>query len=416
MPSWTRLPSDQKRPLSREIILRILESRDPEAARVLAARPDSAPEVLYFLAEEGDLAIRRAVAANPSTPTHANRLLADDGDDEVRAELARKIGRLLPGLPTEARDKLRAMTIDTLEVLARDQLPRVRQILAEEIKSLDCVPKKVIQHLARDVETVAAPILEYSPLLSDADLIDLITSAQARYVLVAIAKRKDLRSNVADAIVAVQDIPSVAALLENATADIRQRTLEKVVDHAERIREWHQPLVQRPDLSQRAIRRIAEFVSAALLERLALRNGLDEKTRQHLKARMRSRLEENPALMGGERGIAEEVAGLERDGKLDDAFIARAAEAGRRELVVAALAHLAHVSQDVVTRIFQSGSAKPVVALVWRAGLGMRAAFRIQSAILKLPARELLPARDGVRFPMSEEEMRWHLDYFEVPA
>ena len=131
---------------------------------------------------------------------------------------------------------------------------------------------------------------------------------------------------------------------------------------------------------------------------------------------MRERLDENPALSGSENNLADEVAGLDRDGKLDDAFVARAAEAGRRDLVVAALAHLANVSHEVVTRIFQSGSAKPVVSLVWRAGLGMRAAFRIQNSILKLPARELLPARDGVRFPLTEEEMRWHLDYFEVPA
>ena len=185
---------------------------------------------------------------------------------------------------TEARNKLRAMTIETLEVLARDQLPRVRQILAEEIKALDCVPKRVIKELARDVENVAAPILEYSPLLSDADLKDLITSAQARFVLVAIAKRRALSATVADAIVSARDVPAVAALLENCTADIRQRTLEKVVDHAERIREWHLPLVQRSDLSQRAIRRIAEFASSALVEKLAQRHHLDEKTRLHLKS------------------------------------------------------------------------------------------------------------------------------------
>jgi hypothetical protein len=28
----------------------------------------------------------------------------------------------------------------------------------------------------------------------------------------------------------------------------------------------------------------------------------------------------------------------------------------------------------------------------------------------------LLPARDGVRFPLSDEEMLWHLNYFGVTA
>jgi hypothetical protein len=33
-----------------------------------------------------------------------------------------------------------------------------------------------------------------------------------------------------------------------------------------------------------------------------------------------------------------------------------------------------------------------------------------------LPARDLMPARDGVDFPMGENEMRWHLSYFGVRA
>jgi hypothetical protein len=45
----------------------------------------------------------------------------------------------------------------------------------------------------------------------------------------------------------------------------------------------------------------------------------------------------------------------------------------------------------------------------------MRIGFKIQSMLLKLPADELLPARAGVAFPLSEEEMRWHLSYFGFP-
>jgi hypothetical protein len=45
----------------------------------------------------------------------------------------------------------------------------------------------------------------------------------------------------------------------------------------------------------------------------------------------------------------------------------------------------------------------------------MRAAFKIQRFVMKLPADELLPARNGAFFPLPEEEMRWHLNYFGVP-
>ena len=48
-----------------------------------------------------------------------------------------------------------------LDILARDQLPRVRQIVSEEIKHAINVPPGIIKRLSRDVEhIVAAPILE----------------------------------------------------------------------------------------------------------------------------------------------------------------------------------------------------------------------------------------------------------------
>jgi hypothetical protein len=44
----------------------------------------------------------------------------------------------------------------------------------------------------------------------------------------------------------------------------------------------------------------------------------------------------------------------------------------------------------------------------------MRAAFKIQTGIMRLPTHELLPARGGTSFPLSKEEMRWHLAYFGI--
>ncbi|HEY1838265.1 MAG TPA: DUF2336 domain-containing protein [Rhizomicrobium sp.] len=399
--------------LSRDDVLRILEERDRTARAQLAGRADAPPESLFFLAREGSDEARRAVAANPSTPAHANRLLADDTDDEVRTELARKIGRLMPQLSREQSKKLRMLTIETLERLAKDALPRVRAVLAQEIKSLDCVPRRVIRALARDVEQVSAPILEYSPLLSDADLLDIITTAQARFALTAIARRRPLGASVSEAIAVALDVPAVAELLSNSQAQIRQRTLDKIVDHAAKVRAWHLPLVLRGDLSQRAIRRIAGFVSGALIEKLSERQSLDDKTRQQLNQRMRARIDEGDTDDAPDHPKIN-VEALFRAGKLDDGFVEAAAESGHRDQVAAALAFLARAPLEVVQRVLQTATARPVTALVWRAGLSMRAAFKIQRYVLRLKASELLPARAGIDFPMSEDEMRWHLDYFGI--
>lgn len=412
---WQNLP----RILSRADILAILEGSDARARAWLGMRSDVAPEVLYFLASEGESEARRAVAANPATPAHANRRLADDADEEVRAELARKVGRLLPSLPAQASERAHALTLETLECLARDQLPRVRQILAEEIKALDCVPKEVIRRLARDVERVAAPILEFSPLLSDADLIEILTTAHANFALKAVAARRPLSAEVSDAVAAARDVPAIAILLENADAQIREQTLERIAERAEKIKDWHRPLAFRHDLSSRVIRRIAGFVSAALLEGLAARNNLDEETRRHLAREMQARLTEDADAEEAAKSAAQATAEIERlfkERKLDDDYVGQVAEAGKREAITHALALLSGTSPEMAKRIIDSQSAKPVISLVWLAGLSMRTAFKVQSLILRLPAHELLPARDGIHFPMGENEMRWHLGYFGVRA
>jgi uncharacterized protein (DUF2336 family) len=402
--------------MSREEVLARLEHRAQIAQHELAGRTDAEPEVLHYLAEHGAPATRRAVAANPAAPATANRRLADDDDSDVRSELARKIARLMPNLSADEGAHLHALTIETLERLARDQEAKVRAVLAEEIKTLDCIPKFIVLTLARDLESiVAAPILEYSPLLSDADLMEVIATAKADEVLSAIARRKPVAPAVCDAIVSSLDVPAIAALLANADAKIREKTLEDIAAQAEQIQSWHLPLVLRTDLSKRAVLRISSFVGASLVEQLTTRYGLDTDVDRQLKKALRLRLQEegkhDPEPV---QAAAREVEQARDAGRLDESFVEQAANLGQRETVVLALSALARVPDATVRKIFASRSAKPVVALVWRAGLSMRLAFKIQSFVMKLAAGELLPARGGVHFPMTEDEMRWHLGYFGV--
>ncbi|HWD27008.1 MAG TPA: DUF2336 domain-containing protein [Rhizomicrobium sp.] len=412
-------PSAPAPALTRERALALLEQRSQIAQHDLAGRTDAGGEVLDYLAQNGAPATRRAVAANTAAPARTNRHLADDLDDEVRCELARKIARLMPNLSDEESAHVRGLTIETLERLAKDQAAHVRAVLADEIKTMDCIPRFIVLTLARDVENlVAAPILEYSPLLSDTDLMEIIAAAKAEEVLAAIARRRPVSQKVADAIVSSLDIPAIASLIANPDASIREKTLDALAQQAEKIQSWHVPLVLRADLSKRAIWRIASFVGSSLIEQLVTRYGLDDEIGQRLNKELRSRLQDE---RGGETAAApdnaaREVAAARAAGKLDEVFVDQAAQAGQREAVMLALGLLAHVPEAKVRKIFDARLAKPVTALVWRAGLSMRLAFKIQSFVLRLPTAELLPARAGVHFPMTEDEMRWHLGYFDVAS
>ncbi|MBN9588770.1 MAG: DUF2336 domain-containing protein [Alphaproteobacteria bacterium] len=398
--------------------LDMLDSRTRQGSAELAGRTDAGPDVLHYLATHGAAATRAAVAANPATTAVTNRHLADDTSEDVRAELAAKIARLMPGLAERESSHIYALTIETLECLARDAAVRVRAILAEAVKAMDCIPHDIVMTLARDLNAiVASPILEYSPLLSSADLIEIIACGQVSEALAAIARRRNVHGDVSARLVQTLDVSAVAALLVNPDAKIRKATMDRIIDQAEEIGAWQMPLALRADLSARAIRRIAALVGSSIIERLAARNDLSEMTRMRLNRELRARLAEGEDIAepdGERRAPADIVAAARAEGRLDDSFVEQAAQRGHRELVVQALAALAQVDPATVRKILASGTAKPVVSLVWHAHLSMRVAFKIQTFLLKLPARDVLPARAGIAFPLPREEMRWHLSYFNV--
>lgn len=390
-----------------------------EAQRLeLAERKDAKPEILYYLAGDPLPEVRRRVAGNAATPRQADRLLVDDPDTEVRCALARKIARLLPDLPDDTAEKLRELTIEVLEALARDQLPRVRAIIAEEICRSRRVPEHIVQALARDVEAmVAAPVLQYSPLLSDDDLKEIIASGCAQGALEAIARREGVNEGVSDAIVATVDVPAIAALLANPNAQIREETLDRLVEDAESITAWHRPLVMRPGLSVRALRRIATFVAVSLLDTLAERHDLDKATMDEIRLRVRTRIESSDSVDGEPDARERARAEIERAvaaGELDDSYVADAAEAGDGALVCEALAYLTTVPLETVERVVASHVAKAVTALAWAAGLSMRAAVKIQVGVARLPPAEVLHAKHGTEYPVGPEEMGWHLECFGI--
>jgi len=397
--------------------LKILEERARGQEDAAIRDADLGDALFEYLAEHGAPKTRQAVAGNKAVPAHVNRILADDSAEDVRAELAIKIARLMPGLENRENQETVALTIATLEVLAKDSAVKVRSILAEEIKRMDCVPHDVALRLAHDLEEiVAAPILEYSPLLSDADLVEVIAAGKVQKALTAIARRKPLSDKVSDALVQSLDVPTVAALLVNGDAKIRKETMDRIVEEAEQFDSWHEPLVLRADLSARAIRRIANFVGAALIELLSKREDLSPETQTHLARRLKARLEQEQPPKAEADGAAQAVAKAKEARALDDGFVENAALAGKRETVILALAELSRVPEATVRKIMGQHSAKPLVALVWHSHLSMRTAFRIQTSVMRLPGHELLPARGGVHFPLSKEEMRWHLSYFDVAA
>lgn len=415
----------------------LLKHPDSAVRRKLAGRKDVRPEILYYLAEDAAPEVRLEIAANQATPAQANLILARDTDDTVRCELAGKIARLMPDLSPGDQNKVREITIQILEILARDQLSRVRQILAETLKDVGHAPPHVIRWLARDIDVaVAAPVLQFSPLLTDNDLVEIIESAPVQGALGAIARRAGLSASLCDAIVTTDDHRAIADLLANSSAQVREETLDYMAERAREVTSWQPPFVKRLRLPRSIVCKLAGFVADSLLSVLAQRKDLAPDVLQEVATLVRQRVasetkslpdlgtameveEDVPEgkldrLILRKKGVllAQYVQQLYAKGQLDEEAVAEALALGNEEFVVRALALKAGVAPTLVSRVIAAHSAKGITALAWKSGLTARFSVKLQTRLARIAPNEVLNAKNGVDYPLAAEEMNKLLRFF----
>jgi uncharacterized protein (DUF2336 family) len=364
----------------------------------LAGRPGVAPELLYFLANDTAVRVRAAVAANAATPPQANSILAGDEDPRVRAILGGKLAGLAPLLHGQSQDRLRQLAWRTLCRLAADAAVMVRAMIAEEIKTMPDAPRELVLRLANDAAmTVAEPVIRFSPLLTEEDLLALIASPPARETLAAVARRPGIGHAISDAIADTEDADAVAALLGNSSAAIREATLGAVIARAGAHLAWQESLVARPSLPPRAAMALAHCVADHLLQALADRPELNAAQADALRAMVTRRLHAAPS---GTPSPANPSA---------DAAFAQAASAGDRAGVIRVLSARAGVPEAAVQRAVRLRSAKGLVSLCWKAGLTPRCALQAQTVLAGIaPALALQPDAKG-DWPLRTEEMAWQL-------
>jgi len=405
----------------------LLDHPDPAVRLTLAARDDLEPEILYFLARDPDIAVRRAIAVNTAAPIKASLVLASDENEDVRTDLADRVGRLVPGLTQDQQAKAWRTVHQVLSLLARDQLPRVRRALAEALKALPDAPHDIVLTLAMDTEsTVAGPVLEFSPVLTDEDLQAVIQASPMTAQLAAISRRINVGEEVSNAIVGTGNVDAITDLLKNKSAQIREETLDAIIDAAPRQSTWHEPLVHRPSLSSRAALRIAEFVAESLIQKLAARTDIDTETVAALGKMVRDKLrrddgktglapdDRDAVLLPEALKLAERQAeALATGGKLNPEYILHASAEGVTPLVIAALARLADLPVNAVAEVVRTASAKGMLAVAWAADFSAEDAVHLQLKVARVTPDTVIKPRAGGGFDSTEAELEWQLDMFK---
>jgi uncharacterized protein (DUF2336 family) len=393
-----------------------LGASESEADRVrMAARKTTTAAMLCTLACDPAPTVRAAVALNPTFAAEADRHLVHDADERVRCLLATKMARLLPGLSRADQAAAQAHVEEMLRALATDAAACVRTAIAQALTGVVDAPHDVIITLAHDpVLAVSEPIVRFSPLLTDADLLGLLATPPHGNTAVAVAGRVGLSAAVADAIAEHADSAAVAALLSNPSATIQEATLDSLIGQASEHPDWHEPLVGRPLLPERSIRALAMIVAGNVLEALMNRADIPE----DLAADVRELVAQNlsPPPRQTEAEILADVRRLREDGHLTEAALLDAAAGGDVVRTFAMLVTASEVPPQHVQRAVSLRSGKALVSLVHRAGFSMRAGAVIQRLLGRLSPSEILTAAPDGSYPLSVSEMDWQVELLSQPG
>ena len=158
-------------------------------------------------------------------------------------------------------------------MLLDDPSPLVREALAQALAASPDAPPTVVLALAGDLPDIAAVVLERSPLLIDADLVDRVGGGEP-WAQAAIAGRRSLPRVVAAALAEVGSAEACLILIESPDAEIPAFSLERLIERHGHLAAVREALLARADLSAAHREALVVKLSATLAGFVVDRNWL----------------------------------------------------------------------------------------------------------------------------------------------
>jgi uncharacterized protein (DUF2336 family) len=283
-----------------------------------------------------------------------------------RAEATRSLARAW--LVSDLSGDDRAAAEGALLMLLDDASPLVRQAMAEVFARSAQAPAAIMQALSLDQPSVALPVLEHSPLLIDADLVDIVATGNCE-TQCAIARRINLPPSVCAAIAEVGTPAAALELIENAYAELAPFSWDRIVErhgHLAAIRESMLVLDGLPAATRAAL--VAKL-SDTLAQFVVARNWLSADRAGRVTSEARERSTVNIAAVSRGDDMSGLVRHLRATGQLTAGLILRALLSGNLELFDSALAELSDLPRARVSALLDDRGGASLHALLRRAGL-----------------------------------------------
>ena len=283
-----------------------------------------------------------------------------------RAEATRSLARAW--LISDLSEDDRAAAEGALLMLLDDASPLVRQAMAEVFSRSSEAPAGIVQALSLDQASVALPVLEHSPLLIDADLVDIIATGNCA-MQCAVARRINLPPSVCAAIAEVGSAAAALELIENAYAELAPFSWDRIVERHGHLAAIRESMLVLEDLPAATRVALVAKLSDTLARFVVARNWLSADRAGRIASEARDR----STITIAARSRGDDMCGLVRHlratGQLTAGLILRALLSGNLELFDAALAELSELPLARVCALLHDRGGASLQALLRRAGL-----------------------------------------------
>jgi uncharacterized protein (DUF2336 family) len=260
-----------------------------------------------------------------------------------------------------------AATEGALLMLLDDPSPLVREAMAAVFAHTPDAPPAIVRALATDQASVALPLLEHSPLLIDADLVDIVATGSCE-IQCAVARRVALPTSVCAAIAEVGSAEACLVLIDNPDAALAQMSLDRIVERFGHIAAIREQLLESHELPAATRLALVAKLSTTLMSFVTQRNWLSAERAEIAASEACDRSTVNIAATSPGHDLRALVRHLRETGQLTAGLILRALLSGNTDMFEFALAELAGMSEARVAAILHGRSGSGITALLVRAG------------------------------------------------
>jgi hypothetical protein len=315
------------------------------------------------------------------------RVLNGDANILERDQLFRNMAQLYSYVSDRCDDEQVSQYDEVLCQLAELVEVEARAHVASLLAPLERAPGNVVSKLANDTIEVAQPLLEFSNVLNDDDLIDIITNRSEAH-RVAIAGRPNVPERVGEAIAEHGGSPSVLRLVTNQTAELGNTTVERLVVRAGSDAALADGLRGRTDIDWAAMRSHINAAGQKVLESLGTATRpIDPVTAGKVNAVVYNRMRNRAGFSAQEWKVAyNQVKAMYDRRQLDEKALTRFARFGYGHHSATALSVMLQVQPEVFVKWL---AAQDYVAItVALRALGISADL-FEALIATMPWRDL---------------------------